>query len=293
MAVNKRRVVVTGLGLVSPLGIGAKYVWNKLLGGHSGVTSLIPLFPGVYDKLPITIAGVVPRSKEESSAPFIPEEWLRPGVSAIREKDRFATVSQYAMCAAIQAIEDANLEEFKHVDKERVGPNHSTSTACTTGAHSIGDASRFIEYGDADIMVAGATEAPLDPLAISGFNKLKALTNSYNDNPQIASKPFDFNRSGFVMGEGSGIVILEELEHAKARNAKIYAELRGYGLSGDANHITLPSSDGRGAKKSMSMALKRANLEPRDVDYINAHATSTPIGIPSVNIQRYPFSYSK
>ncbi|OMJ26303.1 3-oxoacyl-[acyl-carrier-protein] synthase 2 [Smittium culicis] len=237
MSAAKRRVVVTGLGLVTPLGIGAKHVWKNLLAGNSGVTSLLPLFPGIYDKLPVTIAGVVPRSLQASESPFIPSDWLQPG-----------------------------------------GPNHSTSTACTTGAHSIGDAARFIEYGDADIMIAGASESPIDPLAISGFNKIKALTQLFNNDPQHASRPFDSLRSGFVIGEGSGVVVLEELEHAKSRNANIYAELKGYGLSGDANHITLPSSDGRGARRSMSLALQRAGLQPIDVDYINAHATSTPIG---------------
>ncbi|OMJ19708.1 3-oxoacyl-[acyl-carrier-protein] synthase 2 [Smittium culicis] len=192
MSAAKRRVVVTGLGLVTPLGIGAKHVWKNLLAGNSGVTSLIPLFPGTYDKLPVTIAGVVPKSLQASESPFIPSDWLQPG-----------------------------------------GPNHSTSTACTTGAHSIGDAARFIEYGDADIMIAGASESPIDPLAISGFNKIKALTQLFNKDPQRASRPFDSSRSGFVIGEGSGVVILEELEHAKSRNANIYAELKGYGLSGD------------------------------------------------------------
>ncbi|PVZ98517.1 hypothetical protein BB558_005475 [Smittium angustum] len=298
MAFNKRRIVVTGLGLVTPLGIGPMYVWNKLINAECGIRQLAPTFQNIFEDSPVKIAGIIPRKSDNLPSPDLNNEgkldmteWLEKG-----EKDRLAPFSQYAMCAAMQAVKDADLNDFNGIDKERVvstgigsmddiintnetfsgnGPNHSVSTACTTGAHSIGDAMRFIQFGDADIMLAGASEAPIHPLSFAGFNKLKALTQGYNDDPEFSSRPFDSKRSGFVIGEGAGVL---EYEHAKSRNARIYAELKGYGLSGDGYHMTLPSLDGKGAYQSMSRALKRAEMQPEQVDYINAHATSTPMG---------------
>ncbi|KAG2206225.1 hypothetical protein INT46_006393 [Mucor plumbeus] len=319
----QRRVVVTGLGLVSPLGVGVKTVWKNLLESQCGIISLAEREG--YEKLPVRIAAEIPKGSFEDGK-FTASEWLDKG-----DDRTMAKFSHYAIAAARQAINDAQWIPETDLDKERTGvcigsgmgsledivdtstayssggyrkvspmfvprilinmaaghltmkygfqgPNHAVSTACTTGAHAIGDAMRFIQYGDADIMIAGGTEASVHPLAIAGFARAKSLASQYEDNPTEASRPFDKDRSGFVMGEGSGVVVLEEYEHAKKRGAKIYAELKGYGLSGDAHHMTSPPENGQGAIRSMRRALQVAGLSPADIDYVNAHATSTPAG---------------
>ncbi|MGE4371612.1 MAG: beta-ketoacyl-ACP synthase II [Xanthobacter sp.] len=314
-----RRVVVTGLGMVTPLGCGVETSWRRLLAGESGVKSITSF--DVSD-LACKIAAPIPRG-DGSDGTYNPDQWMEPKEQ--RKVDEFIV---YAMSAASQALDDAGWHPESYEDqinsgvligsgiggiegiaesslilKERgprrispffipgrlinlaggyvsiqhglKGPNHAVVTACSTGAHAIGDAGRLIALGDADVMVAGGTESPLNRLAIAGFAACKALCTAFNDEPTRASRPYDRDRDGFVMGEGAGIVVLEELEHAKARGAKIYAELVGYGLSGDAYHITAPSMDGDGAYRCMSAALKRAGLGPDDIDYINAHGTST------------------
>ncbi|KAJ8659183.1 beta-ketoacyl-acyl-carrier-protein synthase II [Lichtheimia ornata] len=318
----QRRVVVTGLGLVTPVGVGVNHAWTNLLKGQCGITKLVG---EEYEKLPVQIAAQVPQGPKDQGQ-FTASEWLDRGDDRV-----MGTFTQYAIAAARQALDDAEWKPKDAIGKERTGvcigsgmgsfgdivstsvsfdkaghrkvspmfvprilinmaaghltikygfqgPNHAASTACTTGAHSIGDAMRFIQFGDADVMVAGGTEACVHPLAISGFAKAKALASQYNDNPTEASRPFDSDRCGFVMGEGAGIVVLEELEHAKKRGAKIYAEVAGYGLSGDAHHMTASPADGAGAIRSMRRALAAAKLTPDQVDYVNAHATSTPVG---------------
>ncbi|CAG8439738.1 526_t:CDS:10 [Funneliformis mosseae] len=340
---STRKVVVTGLGLVTPLATGVKLSWKKLINGESGIISLksnqqtridennlmiLPYYEkekGVFNELPSTIAGVVKPGKYENGG-FDSKEWLDRG-----DESRMALFSQYAICAAKQALNDAEWKPTSVPERNRTGvcigsgigsledvisttmtynaygprkvspmfvpkilinmaaghltmkygfrgPNHAASTACTTGAHSIGDASRFIQFGDADVMVAGGSEACVLPLAIAGFAKAKSLVTKYNDRPEHASRPFDTDRDGFVIGEGAGMVVLEEYNHAINRGAKIYAELRGYGLSGDAHHITAPPGDGIGAELAMRRALYHAKLTPEDIDYINAHATSTILG---------------
>ncbi|KAG9063550.1 Mitochondrial beta-keto-acyl synthase [Linnemannia hyalina] len=331
MALNARRVVVTGLGLITPLGIGVQQSWSKLIAGECGVVSLKDLpspnpgLPG-FDTLPSQVGAVVKRTGGKDLGGFDSTEWLDRG-----DEKRMAMFTQYAIAAARMAIKDANWEATTEEEKERTGvclgsgigsledmatttlsfaesgyrkmspmfvpkilinmaaghltmkygfkgPNHAVSTACTTGAHSLGDAMRFIQYGDADVMVAGGSEACIHPLAVAGFAKAKSLATKYNDNPSEASRPFDKNRDGFVIGEGAGVVVLEEYEHAKKRGAHIYAELRGYGLSGDAHHMTAPPENGAGAAMAMRRALKAARLTPADIGYINAHATSTQLG---------------
>jgi 3-oxoacyl-[acyl-carrier-protein] synthase II len=317
-----RRVVVTGLGMVSPLGCGVDATWSRILKGESGVRRIDTV--DVSD-LPSRIAGIIPRG-DGSASTYNPDQWMEPRDQ--RKVDEFIV---YAMCAAKMALDDANwhpeaeedkiatgtiigsgiggingIAETAIVLKERgprkvspffipgrlinlasgyvsiahglKGPNHSVVTACSTGAHAIGDASRLIALGDADVMVAGGTESPINRISMAGFSALRALSTSFNDTPTKASRPYDKDRDGFVMGEGAGIVVLEEFEHAKKRGAKIYAEIVGYGLSGDAYHITAPAEDGDGAFRCMTMALKRAGLSPSDIDYINAHGTSTPLG---------------
>ncbi|KAJ1994387.1 Mitochondrial beta-keto-acyl synthase [Coemansia spiralis] len=322
-----RRVVVTGLGIVSPVGVGVKHAWNNIISGKSGVRSLTAQYPDAgYDKLPSQIAGIIPRQGAYAEGKFDPKEWLEPG-----DAKRMANFTQYAMCAAQQALTDAGWTEPADEQRERTGvcfgtgigsmediienqrqytagglrkvspmflpkilcnmaagnisirygfygPNHAVSTACTTGAHAIGDAMRFISFGDTDVMLAGASEAPLVPLALAGFSKIKALALGFNDQPQAASRPFDIDRSGFVIGEGAGALVLEELEHARKRNAYIYAEVKGYGLSGDGFHITAPPSEGAGAIRAMKRAVQIAGISLADIGYINAHATSTPLG---------------
>ncbi len=316
-----RRVVVTGLGLVTPLGCGVDVTWKRLLAGESGARKIDTF--DVSD-LPARIACVIPRGNTAGS--YNPDDWMEPKEQ--RKVDPFIT---YAMCAATQAIRDADcapktyeeqiaigvmigsgiggvggIAETALLLKERgprrvspffipgrlinlasgyvsiahglKGPNHAVVTACSTGAHAIGDAGRLIALGDADLMVAGGAESPLDRLSMAGFAACRALSTAFNDEPTRASRPYDRDRDGFVMGEGAGVVVLEELEHARARGARIYAELIGYGLSGDAYHITSPSEEGDGAFRCMKAALKRAGITPAEIDYINAHGTSTPVG---------------
>ncbi len=317
-----RRVVVTGLGMVSPLGCGVETTWKRILDSESGANK-IDTFE--VSDLPSKIACNVPRG-DGSDGTFNPDQWMEP-----KEQRKVDDFIVFAMCAARQALDDADwhpateedkcatgtligsgiggltgIAEASIILKERgprklspffipgrlinlasgfvsiehglKGPNHSVVTACSTGAHAIGDASRLIALGDADVMVAGGSESPISRISIGGFCALRALSTGYNETPEKASRPYDRDRDGFVMGEGAGIVVLEEYEHAKKRGAKIYAEVVGYGMSGDAYHITAPSADGDGAFRCMSAALKRAGLSASDLDYINAHGTSTPLG---------------
>ncbi len=317
-----RRVVVTGLGLVTPLGSGVETVWKRLIAGESGAGRVDSF--DVSD-LPCQIACQVPRG-DGSNGTFNADEFMEP-----KEQRKVDDFIIYAIAAASQAIQDSGwspktYEEqistgvligsgigglggiyetsvlLKEKGPRRIspffipgrlinlasgyvsimhglkGPNHSVVTACSTGAHAIGDAGRLIALGDADVMVAGGAESAVNRIGLAGFAACRALSTSFNDNPKAGSRPYDKDRDGFVMGEGAGVVVLEEYEHAKARGAKIYAELIGYGLSGDAHHITAPAEDGDGAYRCMQMALKRAGISAHDLDYINAHGTSTPLG---------------
>ncbi|TMK49696.1 MAG: beta-ketoacyl-ACP synthase II [Alphaproteobacteria bacterium] len=317
-----RRVVVTGLGMVSPLACGVEATWKRILGGESGARKIESF--DVSD-LTCKIACQVPRG-DGSGDTFNPDQWMEPKDQ--RKVDDFII---FAMCAARQALDDADWHPANEEDrcatgtmigsgigglsgiadtavllKERgprkvspffipgrlinlasgyvsiehglKGPNHAVVTACSTGAHAIGDASRLIALGDADVMVAGGTESPICRIGMAGFCAARALSTAFNETPGKASRPYDRDRDGFVMGEGAGVVVLEEYEHAKARGAKIYAEVTGYGLSGDAYHITSPSPDGDGGFRSMAAALKRAAVTPSEIDYINAHGTSTQVG---------------
>jgi 3-oxoacyl-[acyl-carrier-protein] synthase II len=314
-----RRVVVTGLGMVTPLGCGVDVTWRRLLAGESGARRIETF--DVSD-LPAQIGCVIPRG-DGSDGTYNPDQWMEP-----KEQRKVDDFIIYAMCAARQALDDAAWKPTSHEDQiatgvmigsgiggiegiaetalvlqdkgpRRVspffipgrlinlasgyvsiahglkGPNHAVVTACSTGAHAIGDAARLIAWGDADVMVAGGTESPINRLSLAGFAACRALSTSFNDTPTKASRPYDKDRDGFVMGEGAGVVVLEEYEHARRRGAKIYAEVIGYGLSGDAYHITAPAEDGDGAFRCMSMAIKRAGISPADIDYINAHGTST------------------
>jgi 3-oxoacyl-[acyl-carrier-protein] synthase II len=318
---SERRVVVTGLGVVTPLGVGVDTVWEKLLAGQSGAGAIQKFDTS---DLPARIACEVPRG--ETAPQFNPDEYISP-----REQRRVDDFIIFGMAAAEQALEDAGWKPDDEEERLRTGvmlgsgigglpiieetaiilhekgprrvspffipaalinllsghvsirygfkgPNHAVVTACSTGAHAIGDASRLIKYDDADVMVCGGAEAAISRLGIAGFAACKALSTSYNDDPTHASRPYDKGRDGFVMGEGSGVLVLEELEHARKRGAKIYAEIKGYGLSGDAYHITAPAENGDGGYRSMKGALARAQLNPEDIDYINAHGTSTPLG---------------
>jgi len=317
-----RRVVVTGLGMVTPLGCGVDHTWQRLIAGQSGVTR-VERFE--VSDLPARIAGQIPRG-DGSAGTYNPDQWMEPKEQ--RKVDEFIV---YAMCAAKQALDDAGWKPQSYDDqivtgvllgagiggaggiadtgvvlKERgprrvspffvpgriinlasgyvsiehglKGPNHAVVTACSTGSHAIGDAGRLIALGDADVMVAGGTESPINRVSMAGFAAARALSTAFNDTPERASRPYDRDRDGFVMAEGAGAVVLEEYEHAKARGARIYAELIGYGLSGDAYHITAPAPDGDGALRCMKAALKRAGVSAAEVDYINAHGTSTPLG---------------
>jgi 3-oxoacyl-[acyl-carrier-protein] synthase II len=317
-----KRVVVTGIGLVTPLGCGIDHVWDRLVKGDSGIRDIETF--DVSD-LPARIGGEVPRG-DSAEGRFNIDEWV-----PTKEQRRMDSFIEYGMGAAQMAVRDsgwmpedeeskcrtgvligagigglpeisksAKIVEDRNVRKLSPffipaslinlvaghvsikfgfkGPCHAVVTACSSGAHAIGDAARMIMLDDADVMVAGGAEAAMCRLGVAGFAQARALSTNFNDSPEKASRPWDQDRDGFVMGDGSGIVVLEELEHARKRGAKIYAELIGYGMSGDANHITAPASDGDGAFRCMSMAMKRAQLNPEDIDYINAHGTSTPLG---------------
>ena len=317
-----RRVVVTGLGMLTPLGCGVDATWARILAGDSGGKTIDTF--DVSD-LPSQVACYIPRG-DGSNGTFNPDQWMEPKDQ--RKVDDFIL---YAMCAAKQALDDANWHPKSDEDqfatgtmigsgiggltgiaetavllKERgprrvspffipgrlinlasgyvsiehglKGPNHAVVTACSTGAHAVGDAARLIALGDAEVMVAGGAESPVNRISLAGFSALRALSTGFNDQPAKASRPYDKDRDGFVMGEGAAVVVLEEYEHAKKRGAKIYAELIGYGMSGDAFHITAPTPDGDGAFRSMKAALKSAKITPNDLDYINAHGTSTPLG---------------
>ncbi|XP_022771715.1 3-oxoacyl-[acyl-carrier-protein] synthase, mitochondrial isoform X2 [Durio zibethinus] len=303
---SSRRVVVTGLGMVTPLGCGVETTWKRLIEGKCGIRAVTPedLKMSAFDKetqmltfdqLTSKVAAIVPCGTNPGE--FNEELWLNS-----REHRSVARFISYALCAADEALKDAKWVPTEQEQMERTGvsigggtgsisdildaaqmicekgPNHAAVTACATGAHSIGDAMRMVQFGDADVMVAGGTESSIDALSIAGFCRARALTTKYNSSPVEASRPFDCGRDGFVIGEGSGVLILEELEHAKSRGAKIYAEVRGYGMSGDAYHITQPHTDGRGAILAMTRALKQSGLHSNQVDYVNAHATSTPLG---------------
>ncbi|MDC6455310.1 beta-ketoacyl-ACP synthase II [Alphaproteobacteria bacterium] len=316
-----RRVVVTGMGMVTPLGSGVDHNWSQIIAGKSGIARIEGF--DVSD-ISCQIAGQVPGADAVGGLNF--DDWIDPREQ--RKQDRFI---QLGLVAACQAIEDSDwkpqdresqnrtgvmigsgiggLESIVKTDQlmhekgpRRIspffipsalinlisghvsirygfrGPNHAVVTACSTGAHAIGDAARMVALDDADVMVAGGAEAAVCRIGMAGFAAARALSTSYNDTPEVASRPWDKGRDGFVMGEGAGIVVLEELEHAKARGAKIYGEIKGYGMSGDAHHITAPAEDGDGGFRAMQAALKRAGLAPSDIDYVNAHGTSTPLG---------------
>ncbi|MFZ2075687.1 MAG: beta-ketoacyl-ACP synthase II [Xanthobacteraceae bacterium] len=317
-----RRVVVTGLGMVTPLACGTEQTWQRLRSGESGIKRIERF--DVSD-IPCKIAGQVPRG-DGSDGSFNPDDWMEP-----KEQRKVDDFIIFAMAAAAQALNDAGWHPHEYEDQiasgvligsgiggvegiaetalvlrdrgpRRVspffipgrlinlasgyvsiahslkGPNHAVVTACSTGAHAIGDAGRLIALGDADVMLAGGTESPVNRISLAGFAACRALSTGFNDTPERASRPYDRDRDGFVMGEGAGAVVLEEYEHAQRRGARIYGELIGYGLSGDAYHITAPAEDGDGAFRCMSAAIRRAAISPADIDYINAHGTSTPLG---------------
>ena len=317
-----RRVVVTGIGLVTPLGVGKDITWRRLINGESGISAI-----EAFDVSDISakVAGQMP-GPDAPEGGFNADDWMDS-----KEARRVDTFIKYGLAAAAMALDDSGWKAETEDDQCRTGvsigsgigglpsiaegailvnenkvrrlspffipaclinlisghvsirygfkgPNHAVVTACSTGAHAIGDAARIIMWDDADVMVAGGAEAAVCRLGIAGFARANALSTNFNDTPQKASRPWDKDRDGFVMGEGAGVVVLEELEHAKKRGAQIYAEVVGYGMSGDAFHITAPAEDGDGAYRCMKMALKRAGMAPEDIDYINAHGTSTPRG---------------
>ncbi|MFZ5615962.1 MAG: beta-ketoacyl-ACP synthase II [Pseudomonadota bacterium] len=324
-----RRVVVTGLGMVSPLACGVEASWRRLIACESGANRIEKFDTADYA---CKIGAEVPRSNGYAGGAaagadaFNPDDWV-----SSKEQRRIEDFILYGIAAAQMAVDDCGLEFKTEEEKERAGvligsgiggldgiakqtlvlheqgvrrvspffitsslinlvsgqvsirfglkgPNHSVVTACATGSHAIGDAARLIALDDADVMVAGGAESAICPIGYAGFCATKALTSHFNDNPTAASRPYDRDRDGFLMGEGAGVVILEEYERAKARGAKMYAEIVGYGLSGDAYHITAPAEDGSGGFRAMKMALKRASLNPSEIDYVNAHGTSTPLG---------------
>ncbi|MGZ5889892.1 MAG: beta-ketoacyl-ACP synthase II [Hyphomicrobium sp.] len=317
-----RRVVITGLGMVSPVGCGAEASWQALIAGANGARRITEF---EVDDLTCQIGCFVPRGAT-AEGKFNPDDWMEP-----KEQRKVDDFIIYAMAAATQALADSGYAADTAEKQERTGvligsgigglsgiadtslllrdkgprrvspffipgrlinlasgyvsikhqlkgPNNAVVTACSTGAHAIGDAARLVALGDADVMVAGGAESPICRIAVAGFTACRALSTGFNDRPEKASRPYDKDRDGFVMGEGAGVVVLETLEHAKARGAKIYAEVIGYGMSGDAFHITAPAADGDGAYRCMRAALKRAEIEVSDIDYVNAHGTSTPMG---------------
>ena len=314
-----RRVVVTGLGAVTPIGSDVESTWRALINGESGATTISKFDPEAFT----TNYACEIKFGSSSEGFFDPDQWMEK-----KEQRKVDPFILYGMAAAKQAVVDSgwlpvdkeardrtgviigsgigglgNIADTANLLKSRgprrvspffipgslinlvsgqvsieygfTGPNHAVSTACATGAHAIGDATRLIMFDDADVMIAGGAESPITEIGIAGFNACKALSTKYADDPKSASRPFDKNRDGFVMGEGAGVVVLEELQHALDRNAKIYAEVLGYGLTGDAHHITAPSIDGEGGFRAMKTALKRARLLPKDINYVNAHGTST------------------
>lgn len=323
-----RRVVITGMGIVSPLGTGLDYNWSHLTAGKSGIKKITHFDP---ENFASKIAGTVPRCQDGEEATkenglFDPDQFMAP-----KEQKKVDTFIQYGIAAAEEAIEDSGWKVENDEDAWRTGvmigsgigglsnvadsarildekgprrispffipsalinlvsghvsilhgfkgPNHSVVTACATGTHAIGDAARMIMLDDADVMVAGGAEAAITPLGVAGFAAARALSTNYNDTPEQGSRPFDKDRDGFVIAEGAGIVVLEELEHAKKRGAKIYGEVIGYGMSGDAHHITSPAEDGDGGFRAMKNALKSAKVAADEIGYVNAHGTSTPLG---------------
>jgi 3-oxoacyl-[acyl-carrier-protein] synthase II len=322
METAMRRVVVTGLGMVTPLACGVEASWRRLIEGQSGIGAIQSF--DVSD-LPAKIAGQIPRG-DLASGGFNPNDWMDS-----KDQRRVDDFILYGVAAATQAVQDSGWAPSSEEERERSGvlagsgigglntihdvtltlrdrgprrlspffipaclinllsghisikhgfkgPNHAVVTACATGAHALGDAARMIQIDDADVMVAGGAEAAIGRLGLAGFAAARALSTGFNDTPEKASRPWDKDRDGFVMGEGAGMVVLEEYEHALKRGAKIYAELVGYGMSGDAHHITAPAEDGNGGYRAMQAALKRARLLPGDIDYVNAHGTSTPLG---------------
>ena len=318
-----RRVVVTGLGMLTPLGNGVDVNWKRLISGQSGIRKI-----SGFDVSDISckIAGQIPLKIDDPEAGLDIDQWIEP-----RDQKRIDRFIAYGIISAMQAVEDSGWKPKNDEEKHRTGvilgsgiggletiakttelmiskgprkvspffipsalinllsgqvsikygfkgPNHSVVTACSTGAHAIGDASRIIRYGDADVMVAGGAEAACCRIGMAGFAAARALSTSFNDNPSVSSRPWDQARDGFVMGEGSGVLVLEERQHAIARGANIYAEIKGYGMSGDAYHITAPAETGDGGFRAMQAAVRDANLSSSDLDYINAHGTSTPLG---------------
>ncbi|MCK5284685.1 MAG: beta-ketoacyl-ACP synthase II [Alphaproteobacteria bacterium] len=320
-----RRVVITGMGMVSPLGVGVAHNWAAVTAGKNGITAIKH-----FDASDIAsqIAGIIPKTTDETpvNGAFNPDLFVEP-----KDQRKIDDFTIYALSASAEAVKDSGWIPQNDEDKNRTGvmigsgigglgtmdntsrvlsekgprrispfanpamlinlasghvsikydfrgPNHSVVTACATGTHAIGDAARLIAFDDADVMLAGGAEAAVNRIGVSSFAAVRALSTSYNDKPAEASRPFDEGRDGFIIAEGAGIVILEEYEHAKARGAKIYGEIIGYGLSGDAHHITSPAKDGSGGYRAMEAALKRAKINPEDIDYINAHGTSTPVG---------------
>ena len=318
-----RRVVVTGLGMLTPLGNGVDINWKRLISGQGGIRKISDF--DVSD-ISCKIAGQIPLKIDDPEAGLDIDQWIEP-----RDQKRIDRFIAYGIISAMQAVEDSGWKPKNDEEKQRTGvilgsgiggletiakttelmiskgprkvspffipsalinllsgqvsikygfkgPNHSVVTACSTGAHAIGDASRIIRYGDADVMVAGGAEAACCRIGMAGFAAARALSTSFNDNPSVSSRPWDQARDGFVMGEGSGVLVLEERQHAIARGANIYAEIKGYGMSGDAYHITAPAETGDGGFRAMQAAVRDANLSSSDLDYINAHGTSTPLG---------------
>jgi 3-oxoacyl-[acyl-carrier-protein] synthase II len=324
-----RRVVVTGIGLITPLGQGAEHAWKEILAGKSGAGNIT-----AFDATDFAcrVACEVPRvDGRGGGGPDVPGSFDPDQTMSAKERRRVDDFILYAIAAADEAVRDSGWTPQDDEGRERTGviigsgigglgpiaetaiemeekgprrvspffipmslinlasgqvsirygfkgPNHAVVTACATGAHAVGDAARMIKYGDADVMIAGGAESSVVPVGIAGFLACRALSTGFNDEPQKASRPYDKDRDGFVMGEGAGVLVLEEYEHAKARGAKIYAEVAGYGMAGDAYHITAPAEDGDGGFRAMRAAIKDAGIQASDIDYINAHGTSTPLG---------------